>query len=180
MGKHIPASNRFVPARSCHSTVFPTDGLAFCHRTPSPPSAPAPAPSLALPPPPAVPKTQYLLDYLTPNAALLRVLAFGVVMWDQCLPTEDWLSSNIPTVIRSAVAKAHHRAANKLLQTADEDDELDAPTGGLGHTLLMYSHMLAGGILTMGIRYAGTERTDVRDIMLAHLKGFMEVHLVMS
>lgn len=34
------------------------------------------------------------------------------------------------------------------------------------------------GILAMGIRYAGTERTTIRDLMLAHLRGFMDAKSV--
>lgn len=33
-----------------------------------------------------------------PDAALLRVLACSMVLWDRCMPTEDWLLSNVPTV----------------------------------------------------------------------------------
>eukprot|EP00667_Euglena_gracilis_P000194 EG_transcript_194 len=123
----------------------------------------------------AVPRTRYLLDSVTPDAALLRVLACSMVLWDRCMPTEDWLLSNVPTVVRSAVVKAQQRAGSKGAKPADlEAEDAEGHTGGLSHTLLMYSHMIAGGILAMGIRYAGSERCDIRDLMLAHLRGFMD------
>jgi anaphase-promoting complex subunit 1 len=46
------------------------------------------------------PDTQYLLDFIRPDFLLLRVLAKGLIMWDNIEPSREWVESNVPASIR--------------------------------------------------------------------------------
>lgn len=42
------------------------------------------------------PDTSYLLDLVRPDLLLLRILARGLIMWNDILPTEEWLNCQFP------------------------------------------------------------------------------------
>lgn len=48
----------------------------------------------------AVPYTRFALDFVRPDYIMLRVLARNLVMWDDMQPTADWLSSQLPDIIK--------------------------------------------------------------------------------
>ena len=45
------------------------------------------------------PDTQFLLEFVRPDFLLLRVLAKGLILWDEVMPSLAWLNSNIPEII---------------------------------------------------------------------------------
>lgn len=46
------------------------------------------------------PDTQHLLDFVCPDFLLLRMVARGLILWDEILPTTEWVESNIPDSIK--------------------------------------------------------------------------------
>jgi len=46
------------------------------------------------------PDTQYLLDFVRPDFLLLRMLAKNLILWDEVLPSVEWVESHIPESIR--------------------------------------------------------------------------------
>ena len=48
----------------------------------------------------AVPDTHFALDYVKPDLILLRVLARGLVMWDEVAATRDWVESQLPEIMK--------------------------------------------------------------------------------
>jgi anaphase-promoting complex subunit 1 len=46
------------------------------------------------------PDTQYLLDFVRPDFLLLRIIARSLILWDEILPTSEWVESNLPATIR--------------------------------------------------------------------------------
>lgn len=46
------------------------------------------------------PDTQYLLDFVRPDFLLLRIIARSLILWDDILPTSEWVESNLPATIR--------------------------------------------------------------------------------
>ena len=48
----------------------------------------------------AVPDTHFALDYVKPDLILLRVLARGLVMWDEVAATQDWVESQLPEIMK--------------------------------------------------------------------------------
>uniref|UniRef100_A0A8C4Q8K5 Anaphase-promoting complex subunit 1 middle domain-containing protein n=1 Tax=Eptatretus burgeri TaxID=7764 RepID=A0A8C4Q8K5_EPTBU len=75
------------------------------------------------------PTTQYLLDFVKPDFLLLRILAKGLILWDEIAPTEEWICSNIPEVTCPSWSRA---------------------------TLQAHCHIVAGACLAMGLRFAGS------------------------
>ena len=45
------------------------------------------------------PDTQFLLEFVRPDFLLLRVLAKGLILWDQVMPSLAWFNGNIPEII---------------------------------------------------------------------------------
>lgn len=45
------------------------------------------------------PETHYLLDLVRPDLLLLRILARGLILWDDIKPTTEWLMSQFPAVL---------------------------------------------------------------------------------
>ena len=45
----------------------------------------------------SVPPTLFMLSYVRPDFLLLRCLCRGLIMWDHCEPTDEWLKSHIPS-----------------------------------------------------------------------------------
>ncbi len=48
----------------------------------------------------AVPNTHFALDYVKPEFLQLRVLARGLVMWDDVQPTHEWVQAQLPDIIK--------------------------------------------------------------------------------
>ena len=48
----------------------------------------------------AVPDTHFALNYVKPDLILLRVLARGLVMWDEVAATRDWVESQLPEIMK--------------------------------------------------------------------------------
>lgn len=46
------------------------------------------------------PDTQYILDIICPDFILLRTLARGLILFDDIIPTVEWVESHIPESIR--------------------------------------------------------------------------------
>ena len=47
-----------------------------------------------------VPGTRFALDFVRPDFIMLRVLARNLIMWDAMRPTDVWLSSQLPDIIK--------------------------------------------------------------------------------
>lgn len=48
----------------------------------------------------APPDTYTLLTEVRPDLIVFRLLARGLILWDDILPTEQWLESQLPKVLR--------------------------------------------------------------------------------
>lgn len=46
------------------------------------------------------PDTQYLLDFVCPDFLLLRMVARGLILWDDILPSIGWVEQHVPAAIR--------------------------------------------------------------------------------
>lgn len=49
----------------------------------------------------AIPDTHFALDYVKPEAILLRVLARGLVMWDEVAATREWVQAQLPDILKA-------------------------------------------------------------------------------
>lgn len=101
-----------------------------------------------------VPSAEPLLDYVRPDLLLLRCLARNLVLWDQIRPTQTWVDTEIPALLRQ-------RWSSRLL-VLDSDQ---AP----------YFNLLGGACLLIALKYASTGNTEARDTVLHYLDRMISV-----
>ncbi|OXB74308.1 UNVERIFIED_CONTAM: hypothetical protein H355_006837 [Colinus virginianus] len=53
------------------------------------------------------PDTMYLLDFVKPEFLLLRTLARCLILWDDIMPSSEWVDSNVPQIIRENSIPLH-------------------------------------------------------------------------
>ena len=56
----------------------------------------------------SIPDTHFALDYVKPDLIVLRVLARGLVMWNEVAATKEWVESQLPDIMKVAVPNCHH------------------------------------------------------------------------
>ncbi|KAI7822909.1 hypothetical protein BC939DRAFT_529303 [Gamsiella multidivaricata] len=102
----------------------------------------------------SVPETQFLLDYITPDALMLRVICRAIVIWDSIVPTRAWVLSQIPDYLK------------------------DIRTGGPPRTETgpqSYYSILAGACFAMGLRFAGSGDEAAYECIVGYMDMFMEL-----
>ena len=105
-----------------------------------------------------VPDTVHQFDYVRPDIFLLRTVACHLIMWNEITPTMDWMENQLPTPYKSRVKLTNTRG----LHTED----------------LPLFNILAGLCLSIGLRFAGSARGDVRNLLGHYLDQFLRiVHL---
>ncbi|KAL0490041.1 anaphase-promoting complex subunit Apc1 [Acrasis kona] len=93
----------------------------------------------------SISNTKYLLSYTRPLMALLRVLGYNLIMWDNICPTIDWVVDQVPDLVMSAVCPDLNRS-----EISDNEDILD-------HLQSIYINIICGCCLSLGFRYAGSQ-----------------------
>lgn len=49
-----------------------------------------------------IPSTHFELDLVRPDFLLLRMLGRSLVMWDSIRPTREWLTDQLPKIIKAS------------------------------------------------------------------------------
>ncbi|KAF9126351.1 Anaphase-promoting complex subunit 1 [Mortierella sp. 14UC] len=102
----------------------------------------------------AVPGTQYLLDYLNPNSLMLRVICRAIILWDDIIPSEDWVLSQVPEFLRDVKAGG-------------------PPTTETGPQ--SYHSIRAGACFAIGLRFAGSGNEAAYKCIHQHLDMFLDL-----
>ncbi|XP_034233098.1 anaphase-promoting complex subunit 1 [Thrips palmi] len=105
------------------------------------------------------PDTQYLLDFVRPDFLLLRMLAKNLILWDEVLPTIEWVESHIPESIRP-----YCLVKPKATTT---DFVVDYETMNQA-----YCNILAGACMSMGLKFAGSANKEAFNTLLMYAKKF--------
>ncbi|CAH0388207.1 unnamed protein product [Bemisia tabaci] len=93
------------------------------------------------------PDTQYVLDFVCPDFLLLRVVARGLVMWSDILPTKKWVEDHVPSSIRPyCLVKPQ---ANMINSNIDFETMNQA-----------YCNIIAGACMAIGLRFAGSANNE--------------------
>lgn len=82
----------------------------------------------------SAPNTYYLLDSIRPDILLLQILCKNLILWDSILPTNQWIQSQIPTVISEAIAS---NQANIVITQS-------------------HISIIAGSCFAIGLKFAGS------------------------
>ena len=102
-----------------------------------------------------VPDTIHQFDYVRPDNFLLRTVARHLIMWNEITPTFAWMEKQLPPPYRPRFKLR----STRTLHTED----------------LPLHNILAGLCLSIGLRFAGTAREDVRDLLGHYLDQFMRI-----
>ena len=102
-----------------------------------------------------IPDTTHQFDYVRPDIFLLRTVARHLIMWDNITPTTAWMQNQLPLIYQSQVELSNIRTL------ATEDMPL--------------FNIVAGLCFSIGLRYAGTARSDVRELLIHYLDQFIRI-----
>lgn len=105
-----------------------------------------------------VPDTIHQFEYVRPDIFLLRTLARHLIMWDAIKPTNDFIEASLPEAYRR---RADLRST-KFLSTED----------------MPFFNIIAGICFAIGLRFAGSQRHDVRDLLISCLDQFLRLSRV--
>ena len=92
------------------------------------------------------PDSQQLLDSIRPDFLLLRTLARGLILWDQVLPTRDWVESNVPPNIRRYSLRNPGET---------ENEQVDYETMNQA-----FYNIMAGACMAVGLKFAGSANAE--------------------
>ena len=111
-----------------------------------------------------VPKTHFLLQYLRPDLVLLRVLARNLVMWDQIVPTTQFVEDHMPEIVKGAY-DGKSKEANQMKDADSFLEDLDT----LRH---VHANIVAGCCMSIGLRYAGSGESKSMTLLLHYIDHF--------
>ncbi|XP_066534503.1 anaphase-promoting complex subunit 1 isoform X2 [Hoplias malabaricus] len=106
------------------------------------------------------PDTMFLLDFIKPEFLLLRTLARCIIMWDEILPNEEWVTSNVPQIIQENIG---------LQEEALVSEDLNMETLVQAH-----DYIIAGACMAVGFRFAGSANSDAFDCLYKFARNFMQ------
>lgn len=102
-----------------------------------------------------VPDSVLQFTYVRPDVLLLRTLAKNLIMWSRVEPTVAWIRSNLPNEYRWR----HLLQGPKSLRSKD----------------MSFYSILAGLLFSIGLRFAGSGSTQVRDLLIKYLDKFRDL-----
>lgn len=102
-----------------------------------------------------LPQTRFDLDLIRPDLLLLRTLARSLIMWENVVASEAWVSNHLPAFITSSLRKRKRGES-----AVDHGIEL------------AHFNILAGACFAIGLKYAGTARSSVHALLLRYYDFF--------
>ena len=103
-----------------------------------------------------IPNTLHQFDYVRPDIFLLRTVARHLIMWDDIQPTSVWMRDQLPSVYqpKSNLTSIHY------LSSAD----------------MPFFNIIAGLCLSIGLRFAGSGTSGIRNLLCHYLDQFMRIY----
>ncbi|KAG0237700.1 Anaphase-promoting complex subunit 1 [Actinomortierella wolfii] len=101
-----------------------------------------------------VPDTPYMLDFIRPDALLLRVICKSIVLWDSIIPTKDWILSHIPEFLKGKGGSGPPSSETNLQS---------------------YYSIIAGACYAIGLRFAGSNDETAYKCVLHFMDLFMDL-----
>ena len=102
-----------------------------------------------------IPDTKHQFEHVRPDNFLLRTVARHLIMWDDITPTMRWMQDHVPKIYQSRVNLKRMR----ILSSND---------------IPLYD-IITGLCLSIGLRYAGTARLDVRELLVEFLDQYIRI-----
>eukprot|EP00980_Cylindrotheca_fusiformis_P031132 scaffold25862_cov152-Cylindrotheca_fusiformis.AAC.3 len=104
----------------------------------------------------ALPDTHFLLEYVRPDFLMLRVIARGLILWDDVQPTKAWIDSQLPKAAADAYWKMRQMAENISRPNSSSSSNGDDKHFDRQAVRLIYTHVVSGACFAIGLRFAGT------------------------
>ncbi|TQD83379.1 hypothetical protein C1H46_031089 [Malus baccata] len=108
----------------------------------------------------SIPQTQFELQYVRPDFIMLRVIARNLIMWSRIHPSQDWVESQIPDIVKNGV--------KCLGDDTDDIDEMDAEA-----FVQAYVNIVAGACISLGLRFAGTKDANAQELLYSYAVYFL-------
>ncbi|GAX28424.1 anaphase-promoting complex subunit 1 [Fistulifera solaris] len=110
----------------------------------------------------ALPDTHFLLEFVRPDLLTYRIIARSLILWDDVVPSIEWIESQVPSVVNKAYALMRTMAKRATegkapLATDNVEKNFDRRA-----TRQIYVHSIAGACFGMGLRFAGTGNKDAQ------------------
>ncbi|PON86586.1 Anaphase-promoting complex subunit [Trema orientale] len=108
----------------------------------------------------SIPETRFDLQYVRPDFIMLRVIARNLIMWSRVHPSQGWIQSQIPDIVKNGV---------ELLGDDTSDiDEMDAEV-----FVQAYVNIVAGACISLGLRFAGTKDGNAQELLYNYALYFL-------
>lgn len=119
-----------------------------------------------------IPSTLYEVENCNLNHILLKVLTKNMIMWKKIKPSEDYIESQIPPIIRILTKSSHSKIAKKFENTHNLN-EIDY--SGIA---LIYYNCIAGAVMALALKFSGSGNEKVKSLILSYLKKIQKVHTI--
>lgn len=108
----------------------------------------------------SIPRTLFELQYVRPDFIMLRVIARNLIMWSRIHPSQDWIQSQIPDIVKNGV--------KCLGDDTNDIDEMDAES-----FVQAYVNIVAGACISLGLRFAGTKDGHAHELLYNYAVYFL-------
>ena len=102
----------------------------------------------------SIPQTHFLLEFVRPDFLGLRIVARSLILWDDVQPSQEWIESQVPSVVQSAYHSMRN-VAKRVMEgrTPVKTRAVDYDRRAIRQ---IYVNILAGAAFSVGLRFAGT------------------------
>ena len=114
------------------------------------------------------------IEFTNPNHILMKIVTRNLIMWDKIESTTDFIYSQIPPLIRFIFERPIKEVQDKYSLVYNVD-EIDFNT-----VSLVYCNIIGGGIMSMGLRYAGTGDQRACETIIKEIEKFKRLKIIKS
>ncbi|CAD8214154.1 unnamed protein product [Paramecium pentaurelia] len=118
-----------------------------------------------------IPNSFSSLESCNPNHIILKSLTRNIIMWDSIPTTQEDLHSQIPELIsflfEQPLKKIHQKFY--LVYNVEVIDFMSVS--------MIYTGMISGALLAMGIKYAGTHDQQIKQLMIKQIEFLVKLRI---
>lgn len=107
-----------------------------------------------------IPDTQKNLEYVRPDLLMLKIISRNLILWNDMIPTEEWLYSNVPKIVKEAA---------DTIENPTNTDDIDYET-----MLQAYVNIIAGNLFSLSLKYAGSSNKMAASLIKQQMELFIK------
>lgn len=121
-----------------------------------------------------IPDTMFDIINCNPCLTLLKVLCRNLILWNQMKPTQAFLQSQVPEIVRFLLESDHQGISDKFYLNSNFV-HLDY------HNLsLIYYNILAGTCMALSFKLAGSGDAQTRDLIIEVIETVLKVDVLQN